>query len=185
MDEQIREKSMVFEIFKFTFLAFLIVIPVRLFIAQPFIVSGASMEPTFNPRDYLVIDQLYYRFNEPERGDIVIFEYPQDPQIFLVKRVIALPGETVRFMDGVMGIVTAEGESITIEEPYQTGSMRGTRDEETVLHTDEYFVMGDNRSASSDSRVWGPLPKKYIIGRAFARLYPFDAIEYLPGQYRY
>jgi signal peptidase I len=179
------QKSIVLEILKYTILALIIVTPVRLFVAQPFIVSGASMEPTFNPRDYLVIDQLYYSFNEPARGDIMIFKYPQDPHIFLVKRVIALPGETVRFVGGAATITTVEGEVLTLREPYQSGSMRGTRDEETVLHEGEYFVMGDNRSASSDSRVWGPLDKKFIIGRVYARLYPFDKIEYLPGEYRY
>ena len=179
------EKSMILEIIKFTILALLIVTPFRFFVAQPFIVSGASMEPTFDPKEYLVIDELSYRFQKPERGDVVIFRYPQDPSTFFIKRVIALPGETVRFEDGTMHITALDGTVHVYDEPYVSGNMRTTRDEETVLHDDEYFVMGDNRSASSDSRVWGPLPEKYIVGRAYARLYPLSEISFLPGEHRY
>ncbi len=180
-----REKNMMLEIIKFTILALLIVTPFRYFVAQPFIVSGASMQPTFEPKEYLVIDELSYRFEKPQRGDVIIFRYPQDPDTFFIKRVVALPGETVILHDGAMRIVPAEGDEIVLTEPYSSGSMRGTRDETTTLHEDEYFVLGDNRSASSDSRVWGPLQEKYIIGRAFARLFPLDEVDYLPGEHRY
>ena len=176
---------MVFEIVKFTILALLIVTPFRFFVAQPFIVSGASMEPTFDPKEYLVIDELSYRFDRPQRGDVVIFRYPLDPSTFFIKRVVALPGETIRFERGVMRITAEDGTEITIEEPYAQGSMRTTPDQETTLHDDEYFVMGDNRAASSDSRTWGPLQEKYIIGRAYARLFPFTDIGLLPGEHRY
>lgn len=174
-----------FEIVKFTILALLIVTPFRFFVAQPFIVSGASMEPTFDPREYLVIDELSYRFEKPQRGDVVIFRYPQDPSTFFIKRIVAMPGETISFTRGEMRIRAADGTEVALEEPYTQGSMRTTPDQETTLHDDEYFVLGDNRSASSDSRVWGPLQEKYIIGRAYARLFPFTEISILPGEYRY
>lgn len=180
-----RERGVVFEVVKFTIIALLVVTPFRFFVAQPFIVSGASMEPTFDPKEYLVIDELSYRFEAPQRGDIVIFRYPQDPSTFFIKRVVALPGETVAFSKGEMRITALDGTEILIEEPYVQGSMRTTPDQATTLHDDEYFVLGDNRSASSDSRVWGPLQEKYIIGRAYARLFPLDEIDYLPGEHRY
>jgi signal peptidase I len=178
-------RSVFLEIVKFTILALLIVTPFRFYVAQPFIVSGASMQPTFDPKEYLVIDELSYRFSKPERGDVIIFRYPQDPSTYFIKRVIALPSETIRLKDGIVHITTVTGEEIVLDESYlATGDAR-SRDEETVLHETEYFVLGDNRSASSDSRVWGPLDEKYIIGRAYARLYPLDEIEYMPGDHTY
>lgn len=177
---------MVWEILKYTFISLLLVAPFRIFIAQPFIVSGESMSTTFEPQEYLVVDQLTYRRIEPIRGDVVIFKYPLDPSVYFVKRVIGLPGETVRIDRNVVTI-QAPGASapVRLEEPYAHSVSPETRPLEVTLEADEYFVLGDNRKESADSRVWGPLQRKYIVGRAFARVFPLTRFEVLPGEHRY
>lgn len=177
------QESFVVEIFKFAILALVIVVPFRLFVAQPFIVSGASMAPTFETGQYLIIDQVTYRLEQPKRGDVVIFRYPNDPDKFFIKRIIGLPGETVSLKGGVVEIRDSRsGESTRLEEPYI--SMPTIDDVLTItLSSNEYFVMGDNRPASSDSRVWGPVPRSNIVGKAFARLLPLPLIGLHPGEY--
>lgn len=172
------------EIFRFAVLALLIVVPFRMFIAQPFIVSGASMSPTFETGQYLIVDQLTYHLEQPQRGDVVIFRYPEDPSKFFIKRLIGLPSETVEIQGQKVSIRdTKTGSSTTLQEPYLHDF--NTRDDylTVTLSPDEYFVMGDNRSASSDSRVWGAVPKKLLIGRALIRLLPVDKISLFPGEY--
>lgn len=168
------------ELLKFTLLAFVIVIPVRLFIAQPFIVSGASMIPTFENGQYLIIDELSYRFEEPKRGDVVVLRYPRNPKEFFIKRVIGLPTETLEIRNNTVSIIKADGDTMTLNEAYvaNEGNGSGMR---ITLKADEFFVMGDNRPESSDSRVWGPLPRENIIGRAFLRLLPFHTLSIFPG----
>lgn len=168
---------------KFAIVAFLIVTPFRFFVAQPFIVSGASMEPTLDPREYLVIDELTYRFEEPARGDVVIFRYPLDPDVFFIKRIIGLPGETVQIRDGAVFVQSAGGTAIQLNEPYVPAGNNKKESSLITLADDEYFVLGDNRGASSDSRVWGPLTKELIVGRALIRLFPFNEASVLPGKY--
>lgn len=152
MNEQKKENSL-WEITKFTIFALLIVAPIRLWIAKPFIVYGASMEPTLENGDYLIIDEISYRFREPEKGDIIVFHYPLDPSKYFIKRIIGIPGETLTIGDQTIN-----------------------------LSQDEYFVMGDNREASSDSRIWGPVPENLVVGRTIVRLWPFNKINILPGQ---
>lgn len=152
MNEQKKENSL-WEIIKFTIFALAIVAPVRLWIAKPFIVYGASMEPTLANGDYLIIDEISYKFHKPEKGDIVVFRYPLDPSKYFIKRIIGMPGEILEF----------DGQTITLKE-------------------NEYFVMGDNRNASSDSRVWGPVPENLLVGRTFIRLWPFNKADILSGQ---
>src|SRR3989344_3657008 len=106
------------EIVKFSVVALLIVVPVRLFVAQPFIVSGASMEPTFESGEYLIIDELSYHFSEPGRGDVIVFRYPRNPRDFFIKRVVGLPGETVSIQSGTITIEPKGGEVIVLKEPY-------------------------------------------------------------------
>lgn len=168
------------ELLKFVAIAALIVIPVRLFIAQPFIVSGASMEPTFYNGQYLIVDELSYRFNEPARGDVVIFRYPRNDKEFFIKRIIGLPHETVTITDGVVSVERPDGSSVTLDETYVVNHGNGG-DASHTLGADEFFVMGDNRPESSDSRVWGVLPRGNIIGKAFARLLPIDQVGLFPG----
>lgn len=177
---------MLFEIFKYTVISLIIVAPFRIFVAQPFIVSGESMSNTFQPREYLIVDQLTYRRAVPERGDVVIFKYPLDTSVYFVKRVIGLPGETVRIDQGV---VTVQGASssvpVRLDEPYVSSQARVQKRIEITLESDEYFVLGDNRKESSDSRVWGPLQQKYIVGRAFARVFPITRMSIWPGEHRF
>jgi signal peptidase I len=170
------------EIIRFSVIALLIVVPIRMFVAQPFIVSGASMAETFHTGEYLIVDQVTYRFHNPNRGDVVIFQYPRDPSKYFIKRVIGVPGDTVIIDGAVVTIVNEENpEGIVIDEPY-IRSMRSTGQLEETLGDREYFVMGDNRDESSDSRMWGVLQEERIIGRAFLRLFPFNVVDVLPGK---
>jgi signal peptidase I len=170
------------EVLKFSLIAILIVAPIRIFIAQPFVVSGASMQPTFDSKQYLIVDQLSYHIGTPERGEVVIFKYPRDTSVFFIKRVIGLPNETV-VMDS--GKITIKNdlfpEGFQIEEPY---IKEETDDTFTItLNDNEYYVLGDNRKHSSDSRVWGPLEEKFIVGKAFIRLFPVNKFDVHPGDY--
>lgn len=182
-DQQKKKPGILTDIFQLILIIIFIVIPFRVFIAQPFIVSGTSMEPGFSDRDYLIVDQLSYRLDDPERGDVVVFRYPNDPKIFYIKRIIGLPGETITVQDNAVFVETlGSTEKIRIEEPY-TNNYRPENSITTLLD-DQYYVMGDNRLVSSDSRVWGPLDKEFLSGRAFIRLFPFDHIDYLPENYK-
>jgi len=177
-----QEKSENFftELLKFALIAVIIVVPVRLFIAQPFIVSGASMVPTFQNGQYLVVDELSYRLTDPTRGEVIIFKYPKDPSQYFIKRVIGLPGETIRINHSVVSIKDTDGTWTDLNEPYIINSGNGN-DIEVTLKGDEYFVMGDNRPESSDSRVWGVLPRDNIVGRALLRLLPLSSLSIFPG----
>ena len=168
------------EILIFIVLAVVIVVPIRFFIAQPFIVKGESMHPTFESGDYLVVDELTYRLSDPKRGDVVIFRYPGDLSVFYIKRIIGLPGETVHIDKGKTSISKTDGSTVILNESYVVAE-DATYSLDTTLGADQYFVMGDNRPRSSDSRVWGPLPKQDMIGRAFIRLLPAKNLEMLPG----
>lgn len=167
---------------KFILLAALIVIPIRMFIFQPFIVSGESMYPTFNNADYLIVDEFSYHFKDPKRGDVIIFKYPNDPKRYFIKRVIGLPGETVVFKDhGVYIKNTDNPDGVKLSEPYlKQITIPGEKTEINVT-SGHYFVMGDNRGFSSDSRAWGLLRESNITGTAGLRLLPLKAISYKPG----
>lgn len=168
------------EVATFAVLAVIIVVPIRLFIAQPFLVDGESMYPTFKNADYLIVDQLSYRMREPLRGEPIVFRYPKNPSVFYIKRIIGLPGETVSVDHGQVSVLKTNGETIVLEEPYVVAediTYEGT----TTLGEDQYFVMGDNRPRSSDSRYWGVLPKENIMGRAFIRVFPPTSFGVLPG----
>ena len=168
------------EIVTFIVLAVLIVVPIRVFIAQPFVVEGASMHPTFESSDYLIVDQLSYRFEDPKRGDVIVFRYPNKPSIFYIKCIVGLPGETVSISRGVVTITKTDGTSLTLEETYVVAE-DATYNDTTSLGPEQYFVMGDNRPKSSDSRSWGALPREDIMGRAFFRLLPPGQMGVLPG----
>jgi signal peptidase I len=152
-----------------------------MFVAQPFIVSGASMEETFQSGEYLIVDQVTYNFHKPERGDVIIFRYPKDPSKFFIKRIIGLPGDTVTIDGNVVTIANeTQPNGFIIDESYIKGMEIPYYGTET-LGEREYFVMGDNRDESSDSRAWGILTEDRIIGRAFLRLFPPQTFDYLPG----
>lgn len=164
---------------RFIAIVFLIVVPVRMFVAQPFIVRGESMHPTFENSDYLIIDELTYRFvREAERGEVIVFRYPKDPSTFFIKRVAGLPGDTIVIQNGSV-FITRDDE--VFPDPFAEFTGDVEPDGRWTLGDNEYFVMGDNRDFSSDSRVWGVLPKDLIIGRALLRLWPLSEIGVLPG----
>lgn len=172
------------DLFTLAFLTIVVVIPIRVFVISPFIVEGESMHPTFEDLDYLIIDEIVYTFVAPARGDVVVFRYPGDPKIFYIKRVIGLPGETVAINRGVVTITTASGKTLSLIEPYIVNE-DATYTKSMSLADGEYFVMGDNRPNSSDSRVWGVLPRDKIIGRADLRILPIKRSGFFPGKASY
>ncbi len=168
------------EIIEIVVLALVIVLPIRYFIFQPFIVSGQSMEPNFEKGDYLIVDELSFRLREPKRGEVIVFKYPLNPRQRYIKRIIGLPGEKVTIEEGVVKI---NGEVLD-EKEYLPPYIKTDGVLELKLGENEYFVLGDNRPASHDSRRWGPLPRKFIIGRAFLRLWPIKALaKFEPPSY--
>lgn len=177
-------KGLLKDLFTLALLIVVVVIPIRVFIVSPFVVDGDSMHPTFQNLDYLIIDEFIYYFKAPERGEVIVFRYPKDPSIFYIKRIIGLPGETVSINRGTVTVTTAEGEELTLEEPYIVNE-DATYTRSVSLGDNEYFVMGDNRPNSSDSRVWGALPRKDIIGRVDLRLLPIAKSAFFPGSASY
>lgn len=175
---------------------------IRFFIAAPYVVSGASMEPTFNNWDYLITDRLSYRVGEPERGDVIVFCLPgqsacsltdriAEGQVAaprtLIKRIIGLPGDTVIVnSEGVRIINESYSQGLLLAEPYlDPTNYGGPTGMSITLQPDEFFVLGDNRKVSSDSRTWGVLPREDIVGRVFVRLFPLSQAETLPGDANY
>ncbi len=162
---------------------------VWLFIARPFIVNGISMYPTFNNSDssigdYLIVELLSYVVSDPKRGDVVVFKGPieKGAEKHLLKRIIALPNEKITLSSGGIEIMDESGREISFDEDYLNNEdVIAYEYREFTLKDNEYFLMGDNRNNSFDSRVWGPLNKDKIIGKVFVRLYPFNRIDIYPG----
>lgn len=177
--EKSGKSSSFWEMVKYAALALIIVVPFRIYVAQPYMVSGLSMDPTFKDADYLIVDQISKRFEEPQRGSVVIIRYPRNPSEFFIKRLIGFPGETIQINDGAVSIYRGDEKITTLDEPYVV--YKKLENFSLTLNQDEYFVMGDNRAGSSDSRAWGSLPKKYIIGRPILRLLPLTKIDIWPG----
>ena len=182
--EQKESKSQSFwELARFAIIAVAIVVPIRIFIAQPFIVSGSSMVPTFEDGQYLVVDEISYKLGNPQRDDVVIFKYPNDTTKYFIKRIIGLPNETIDIHGNEITITNKEHpEGFKLDQPF----IKNEASNEThfELKDKEYFVMGDNRSASSDSRYWGAVPRNLMVGRAFLRLFPLNQIDIMPGNYK-
>lgn len=177
-----KKENTLWELIKFALLALIIVIPIRMWVAQPFIVSGSSMVPTFENGQYLIVDELSYNFETPDRGDVIVFRYPKDPSKFYIKRIIGLPGDTVAINGSAVTIKNAEHpDGIELDETYVKNESMNTMN--VTIPEGQYFVMGDNRSASSDSRIWGTVPRKNIIGRAFLRIFPLGSASVFPGKY--
>ncbi len=162
------------EIIRILLISFAIVVPIRYFIAQPFIVRGASMEPAYVDREYLIIDEISYYFRNPERGEVIVFRYPNDPRQYFIKRIIGLPGEHVQITDGEIKIYTPEQkDGFLLRETYVAEENHPTRPSLDIqLGKNEYYVLGDNRDESSDSRLWGPLGREFITGRVLLRAWP-------------
>jgi signal peptidase I len=155
-----------------------IIIPVRYFLIQPFYVKGSSMEPNFNDREYLIIDEIGYRFAAPERGQIIVFRYPNDPSQFFIKRIIGLPGERIKVSDGHITVYNAEyPDGKVLDETSYLGNLTTGGNNDVTLGPDQYWVMGDNRGASLDSRSFGPVGKEFIVGRVWIRGWPPEKID--------
>jgi len=183
------------EIIKMVFWVVVIIVPLRVFLIQPFFVQGASMEPNFEDKEYLIINELGYKttevgfdygekeisfftvksFKELGRGDVVVFRYPKNPKIYYIKRIIGLPGEKIEIKDKRVKIFNSENPNgfDLDESKYLPPSEETSGDQIVELSDQEYFVMGDNRKYSSDSRSWGPVPEKDIVGKVLLRAWPF------------
>lgn len=174
------------ELAKVVVISFAVIIPIRYFLFQPFYVRGASMEPNFFDHEYLIIDEISYGirvpfsnivfpFGNPTRGEIVVFRYPRDQRQFFIKRIIGMPGETVTIRDGRVMIYNAlYPDGYVLHESYLAPSAATRGDYSTTLGADEYFLLGDNREASLDSRSFGPVKRSFIVGRTLVRGWPFD-----------
>jgi len=182
----------VLEIIKIFLLAFIIIVPIRVFLFQPFFVQGASMEPNFENNQYLIVNEFGYKqttigndlftikpFKQLGRQQVVVFRYPKNPSQFFIKRVIGLPGEKIEIKNNQVVIFNKENPNgfVLDESAYLPASNKTTGDNVFTLKDNEYFVMGDNRMFSSDSRVWGPVPESDIVGGALLRAWPLDKIS--------
>ena len=167
--------SFIFETLKIVVIAFLIVMPIRYFLFQPFLVKGSSMIPNFENKDYLLIDEISFRFREPIRGEVVVFSPPNNSSTRYIKRIIGLPGEEIKIQDGQV-MISQENQDFSVlnESGYFSESFLTPGDVNVSLNENEFFVLGDNRQFSSDSRSFGILPQENIVGRVFFRAFPFN-----------
>src|SRR3989344_380809 len=164
----------IWETIKVVVISLAIILPIRHYLVQPFFVKGASMEPSFEDGDYLLVNEISYRFSAPERGDVVIFRYPLEPSQFFIKRIIGLPDETVEIKDNTVTIYNEDKpEGFVLDENYLASGQTTLGNFVTKIDDNEYFVLGDNRFQSSDSRRWGMVNKSLITGKAFLRPWPF------------
>ncbi|KKU67299.1 MAG: Signal peptidase I [Parcubacteria group bacterium GW2011_GWA2_47_16] len=169
-----------FDIVKFVLITAAIVLPIRFFIAQPFLVSGPSMDPTFHDKNYLIVDEISYRFEKPKRGEVIVFKHPGESK-YLIKRIVGLPKETIELLGETVTIKNTEHpEGFALDQSFVVNKKSESKTT-TFLDDGEYFVMGDNRPVSYDSRAWGGLPAENIVGRPILRLYPFNQIGLFPG----
>ena len=179
-------KDFSLETIKIVVISLIVIVAIRTYVMQPFFVSGKSMEPNFHDGDYLIIDEISYRLDEPKRGDVIIFRYPKNTKEFFIKRIVGLPGERVKIEDSRITIYNNENqEGTTLDEDiYIPLSTKTTGSYDTILKNDEYYVLGDNRNASADSRIWGVLEEHFIVGKAWIRAWPvgdfsvFEGVEY-------
>lgn len=161
------------DIIKVAAIALILAGLVRYFLVQPFFVEGASMEPNFKDGEYLLVDEVSYYFKSPERGEVIVFHYPLDTSKYYIKRVIGLPNETVEIKSGKVVIYNDNKPGgFTTDESYLPREGITSGDIKKRLGRNEYFVLGDNRLASSDSRQWGTLPTNDIVGRVWVRAWP-------------
>lgn len=173
--EPVSRWKTLWENFQILFVALILALIVRAYIAEPRFIPSDSMLPTLQVGDRLVVEKISYRFHPPEFGDIVVFDPP--PQLqeqgyskdqAFIKRIIGRPGQTIAIKNGKVYL-----DNQPLQESYIADAPNYTMTAGTVPEN-SFFVMGDNRNNSNDSHVWGFLPKEYILGRAWVRFYPFD-----------
>jgi len=168
---------LIWEIAEVVIIALVAVFIIRNFLVQPFLVNGASMEPNFHNGDYLIIDEISYRLREPQRGEVVVFHYPNNESTYFIKRVIGLPGERLLIKEGKIRVFNKDfPDGFLVDEKYLPSYIQTVGEKEVVLKNTEYFVMGDNRNFSFDSRNWGPLQKAEIVGVVRLRLWPLNQV---------
>lgn len=168
----------ILEVFEIALVAVGAVFLIRNFLIQPFLVSGSSMTPNFSNGDYLLIDELTYRFRAPERGEVVVFRSPSDSSTYFIKRVIGLPEERVVIKNNKITIFSGGNpQGFILDEGYLSKSAFTSGDQEFRLKTGEYLMLGDNRSYSYDSRSWGPLKFSEIVGLVRLRLWPLTELQ--------
>ncbi len=173
-------KEILKEVVLFVIIAFGIILPFRVYIAEPYLVDGRSMDPTFATGDYLIVDKISYRFTTPERNSVIVFKYPGDLTKSFIKRIIGLPGETVIVDETGTRIINKDNPNgFLVDQSYVKHP--SDMPYKVTLTDSEYFVMGDNRAESFDSRSWGPLPKEDILGKPVIQLFPIKNIRIMPG----
>lgn len=164
------------EIIETAVIAIVVVILIRTYLVQPFLVYGSSMSPNFESGDYLLVNELTYRFRPPERGEVIVFKSPTNPSTYFIKRIIGLPKEKIVIENGNVYVYQNDFDKGTLlHEPYLLGQKTNGH-YEIVLKPNQYFVLGDNRGASFDSRSWGPLDSSNIVGWAMIRLWPLNKV---------
>ena len=167
----------ILEMVKVAVLAGITIALIRYYLFKPFYVKGASMEPNFHEKEYLIIDELSYRFREPVRGEVIVFRYPEDPKEYFLKRVIGLSGETVKVTGGKVYIYNAENlEGFELGEEYLPKDLITDGDRIFKIGDNQIFVLGDNRPNSFDSRRFGPIDKSLVVGRAWLRGWPLNKL---------
>jgi signal peptidase I len=168
--------AFVLEVVEVVVISCAIIVPVRYFLVQPFYVKGASMEPNFYDHEYLIIDEISFRFRDPERGEIIVFRYPRDPDQYFIKRVVGMPGETIEINNNRVVVYNNEFPNGTeLQEEYLNGETTFGK-EKVTLGENEYYVLGDNRDSSLDSRSFGALERNEVIGRVWLRGLPLSRI---------
>lgn len=178
------QTSFIRDAIKIIFISVIIIVPVRLFVVQSFFVVGISMQPSYENGDYLLVDKISYRFSKPNRGDVIVFKSPTEKSETYIKRIIGLPYDTIVLRNDKVQILSeGAGSEIVIEEDYIQGStgkhLDDGADMVVSLGEDEYFVMGDNRSDSWDSRFWGSLEESEILGKVWLRLWPVSSVNFI------
>jgi signal peptidase I len=163
------KKQEFFELAKTVIFAFLVALPIRIFIFQPFLVQGISMEPNFKNGDYLIVDEITFRLIQPKRGEVVVFKSPISPETILIKRIVGLPGEEVRISKGKVFI---NGEML--KEDYLKENTLTFPEQKVTLNDKEYYLLGDNRAFSLDSRNFGPVKREKIIGRVVMKVFEIN-----------
>lgn len=173
-------KNNLAEFIEFIAIMAAILIVIRFLIAEPHLVSGSSMVPNFHTGDYIITNKLLMKISQPKRGEVIVLQNPRNQDQVFIKRVIGMPDEKIKLSQGQVFI-----NDEPLDEPYlpqgtiTSGEQFLTDDEEIVVPSGQYFVLGDNRGESSDSREWGPIPAQLIVGQAYLRYWPLNKINLL------